>query len=474
MIAFRLPLATAGIATALFTVQAAAFTIALTPNKDNTLYEHTSGIDLSNGKGTSLFAGATGQTIDGIRRALLSFDLTSIPVGSTIDDATLALQLSKVAAPPLPPQSLDLHRMLESWGEGDSNAGSGEGIGAAALTGDATWRHRFFPSDLWASGHDGGNFLAMVSASTLVGNTLGLYPWRSNQLLADVQDWVNNPATNHGWLLRGGETTLRSAKRFDSKDNTALQKRPRLAVTFTPLEPLDHFLCYKAKNSLGYPKFTAGNVTLSDSFMATTTWQVFKPFSLCTPAAVNGGSLFDDDTHVEAYQLKALPQTIRPALGTVRVTNQFHMARPLVIDTLKLDRLLVPTTKCVDSTGCSNPQPLPDPNNLVDHYDCYTVKSKLGEPPFQAIQNVSVDDQFIDSVKTFKLLKPTHLCVVADKNGEGEKRPLYNLMCYRARKALGQPPHQKQKNLHTRNQFDEERIDTITEDELCVPSSIDS
>jgi hypothetical protein len=47
----------------------------------------------------------------------------------------------------------------------------------------------------------------------------GLTTWGPTTLLKnDVQGWVNNPASNAGWILRGDEGTDGSACRFDSKE----------------------------------------------------------------------------------------------------------------------------------------------------------------------------------------------------------------------------------------------------------------
>jgi hypothetical protein len=443
-----------------------AFPIFLQPSKDNTMYEYTGGVDLSSGQGPYLFVGRTNQAIGSIRRGLIAFDLTDIPTGSTINSALLTINLSKTL---FGSSTITLHRVLADWGEGASN--SPDGAGGPAMPGDATWRHRFYDTTLWST--QGADVNPTVSASTQV-STVGRYTWSSPQLLIDIQGWFVNPATNFGWLMQGDETTSATAKRFDSRNNNFVADRPRLQLDITPLQPLDPFLCYKAKNSPSPLKFQPRTLTLADQLMSETTWQAFKAVSLCNPAQKDGAAVFDEDTHLEGYQLKRLPQTSLPPTHTVQVFNQFHSPQPLVVDTGVLDRLLVPTTKCVDQPpGTCPPQlNLPDPANVVDHYACYKVRANLTAPPFVVIPNVSVADQFITGEKHFTLKKPTHLCLAADKNQEGVKRPLFHLMCYQAKKLAGEPSHVKQKNLHVRNQFDEERLDTVKEEELCVPSSV--
>lgn len=197
-------------------------TVELTPVKDNTLYQSATG-SLSNGKGIGLFAGQTAgnQT----RRALLAFDLGQIPVGSTVTQATLRLRESS-------PKNngnhgVALHRVERDWGEGASDAGGEEGGGAQSAVGDATWIHAFFATSLWE--HAGGDFDSNPSGAAVVGGN-GDYTWQSQGLIADVQAWVDDPASNFGWIVIGNEGTSTTAKRFNSRE--AAVGRPLLTVSY--------------------------------------------------------------------------------------------------------------------------------------------------------------------------------------------------------------------------------------------------
>jgi len=224
---------------------------------------------------------------------------------------------------------------------------------------------------------------------------------------------------------------------------------------------LDHFLCYKAKTAKGTPGFQPLVVSLTDQFESLPA-EVQKPVSLCTPADKNDEGIGDPDTHLKGYQIKSLGHVKRT---NITVTNQFGS---VVVDTIKPDRLLVPTAKDVD--GPAPPEPDPATHN-VDHYKCYKVKVTRGSPKFVPILGVAVDDQFItDPGKLFDLKKPTRLCNPVDKNGEGIKNPAAHLMCYQAKPARGEPKHQKVLGIHVNNQFGPEQLDTVKEEELCVPS----
>jgi hypothetical protein len=104
----------------------------------------------------------------------------------------------------------------------------------------------------------------------------------------------------------------------------------------------------------------------------------------------------------------------------------------------------------------------------VDHFRCQKVKVAKGSP-FQAISQVSVVDQF-EQPKLFDLKKPTRLCSAVDKNGEGLVDPAALLLCYQAKPGPGQPKHVKRTGLHVAHQFGVELLDTVKEEELCVPS----
>jgi hypothetical protein len=200
----------------------------LNPVKDNTLFEDSLG-STSNGAGASVFVGNNSQ--GNARRALLAFDLSSIPAGSTVTGATLTMYMAQSQAPT---QSVTVHRVLAGWGEGTSNSGPSGGNGTDATPGDATWLHREFDTLLWASA--GGDFDATVRAATVVGG-VGSYSWSGAGMVADVQAWVDGALPNDGWLLLGDEVTLSTSKRFVSREGTEIGQRPKLVVEYVVPSP---------------------------------------------------------------------------------------------------------------------------------------------------------------------------------------------------------------------------------------------
>ncbi len=204
---------------------AGAALVLIGPDADNTLFADPNGA-LSNGLGENIFVGRTGQ--GGVRRGVLSFDVAAgVPAGATINSATLTLHLSQASNSSS--TAMSLNRLLADWGEGTSvSLGGG---GGPSTPGDATWLHRFYSTDLWTS--PGGDFAAAPSATTSV-SVVGTYNWASAALAADVQQWLDNPSSSFGWIIRGDEVTNNSAKRFDSRENVTASFRPILTIDFTP------------------------------------------------------------------------------------------------------------------------------------------------------------------------------------------------------------------------------------------------
>ncbi|MCH9025195.1 MAG: DNRLRE domain-containing protein, partial [candidate division Zixibacteria bacterium] len=200
--------------------------------KDNTLYESVTG-SLSNGLGQHFFAGKTGF-LDNfkIRRGLIAFNIAgNIPAGSSIQSVVLTLSMNRTSFL-AGDQTVSLHKLTADWGEGTSDALFNEGMGAPATTNDATWLHRFYNSILWTTA--GGDFNSSASASTTVGGIAFYNFGSSSQMIADVQDWLDNSGNNFGWIVIGNESDSITTKRFSSKQDTSETSWPSLAVTYLP------------------------------------------------------------------------------------------------------------------------------------------------------------------------------------------------------------------------------------------------
>lgn len=211
----------------LLAAASAQTTVVLEPVRDGTLYEDANGA-LANGAGTLFFSGRNNSSL--ARRATFAFDLASIPAGSFVTSASLELTSTGGTSGSVVTQSL--HRILASWTEGTSVAGGSQGGGAASTTGDATWIHRSYATTTWTSA--GGDYAASATASFGVGVPAAYVVPTSSALVADVQGWIAQPSSNHGWLLRSPETTNGTVKMFASREATTSTQRPRLTITYVP------------------------------------------------------------------------------------------------------------------------------------------------------------------------------------------------------------------------------------------------
>jgi len=179
--------------TGVFAQTRASTTITLNPSKDNTLIENGSG-SLSNGAGQNIYVGRINRSSGSIRRAVLAFDISSVPSGATVESVSLSLNMSRSRSGG---QTISAHKLTADWGEGSS--ASFGGSGASPASNDATWVHRFFSSTSWSSA----------------------------PMVTDVQAWVDASATNFGWLLKGNESSQQTVKKFDSGGNS-ISSPPRV------------------------------------------------------------------------------------------------------------------------------------------------------------------------------------------------------------------------------------------------------
>ena len=212
--------------TMLFTSAALAETVSIVASQDNTIYSDGDGT-LSNGSGNHFFAGRT--DVDANRRALLAFkELSAIPSGATIESVKLHVRMNREASPAT---NVSLLRLNSDWGEGASVAAAPEGRGITAETGDATWMHTFFDEAFWNT--PGGDFSEVASAQLMI-DEVGSYTFGStNAMVNDVQDWLDNPETNFGWILIANELVT-SARRFSSRENgNNIENLPTLEVEYS-------------------------------------------------------------------------------------------------------------------------------------------------------------------------------------------------------------------------------------------------
>lgn len=202
-------------------------TISIVADRDNSLYESVGTI--SNGSGAELFIGRIDRNTNFLRRALVHFDLSEIPEGATIETATLNVFVSR-SAPGSGSQISTLHLMTSDWGEGGSDAGVNGGKGTIAQENDATWIHQFSPNTNWTNA--GGDFVLAQSANTSISG-VGSYSYANATMAEEVQNWLDMPETNFGWIILGNEGERKTAKKLESREAANVDRRPTLVITYS-------------------------------------------------------------------------------------------------------------------------------------------------------------------------------------------------------------------------------------------------
>ena len=175
-----------------------------------------------------------------INRALFKFDFSNLPANALILSVALNIEVTRVPGEPPVDSTFGLHRMLRPWGEGTKAATGMDppGQGRPATAGEATWLCAFFPTNEWSlpGGATGADFSSAESSFQFIGG-LGPYRFESTpELVADVQDWVDHPESNYGWMLIcNDEETIFTARRFASREDP--DAHPTLEIEYVaPLQ----------------------------------------------------------------------------------------------------------------------------------------------------------------------------------------------------------------------------------------------
>ena len=233
--------------------------------------------------------------------------------------------------------------------------------------------------------------------------------------------------------------------------------------------PLDAFLCYDVKDK-GFHEIDLVNV--ADQFN-TMDYDVVATRELCTPAAAFCGckgecptpAITDPATHLKRYKIEPSDGHAEPFLP--EGISAFTCLGMVTLDLRTDDKMMVPAAKNLTSQPAA-----PDPqSHQVDHFHCYDANLSDGEKLPAGLQ-ITLNDQFTGTPKTFDVKGVEHLCVAADKNQEGVKNPSAALLCYKVKTAKKQPKHKKVTKVYSTDQFAALRQDTVVESEACLPATV--
>lgn len=224
----------------------------------------------------------------------------------------------------------------------------------------------------------------------------------------------------------------------------------------------DSFLCYKSRLPKGAPKFVGTTVSISDE-LETRPVNVKRPRVLCVPADVGGG-VSDPDTKLLGYRVKRPRGSARyPGEKHVQVLNDLG---ELYVDAKPRPKLLLVPT----ATDPASDPIAPDPGaHALDHYRCHKAKTSKNAMPFPKGQQIAVAG-LPSGPDLFDVKKPYQLCEPVDALGLPIKNAAGHLMCYRIKRAKGEPKSERIFGLHVNNEFDPATIDTKREFTICLPS----
>ncbi len=194
------------------------------PGKDTWI--SSAGTSLNNGGAPDIAIGDNSAAAES-RRALIKFDLSSIPAGSVVNSATLSL-CEHAQQNSLTPE-LGAYYAIHSWEEGTGN-------GAPTADG-ATWTS-YDGNSLHSWGVPGGDF-DTSSPPTAVAPDIswGGPAWINFSVTNLAQQWIDGTIANEGAFIKktAENTTLNDYKTFYSSDYLAdTNLRPKLVIEYVP------------------------------------------------------------------------------------------------------------------------------------------------------------------------------------------------------------------------------------------------
>jgi MYXO-CTERM domain-containing protein len=206
------------------------------PATDDT-FINSSSPDNNNGKSTSIYTGRNGM--DGMMRGLLRFTMPALQGRAMVTSAELRMTTRGTGtgeAQPPTAATLQLEAIGAPWVSGNGIGNSqmsftvGQPCGGGVV--GATWNDADCAAPTpWTT--PGGSVAGSVRATADVPATIGaVVSWASTAaMVSDVQSWIDDPASNHGWLVRSSTESTMGAQRFSSGEATT--NIPELRISFS-------------------------------------------------------------------------------------------------------------------------------------------------------------------------------------------------------------------------------------------------
>jgi hypothetical protein len=167
------------------------------------------------GKATTNFGAAASLIVDGKpdHGALLRWDLSSVPAGSTIQSVALSINVTGTST-----DTFEIYEVKRSWTELQ-----------------ATWKKANSSTNWQSAGAQGTLDRGSTVLGTVTASVAGIHTVTLNAAgLAVVQGWVNNPATNFGFILQDYANGTDDDLVFNSRNVAIAAQRPQLQVEYNP------------------------------------------------------------------------------------------------------------------------------------------------------------------------------------------------------------------------------------------------
>lgn len=148
-------------------------------------------------------------TATNVKRILIKPNLSLIPTGAIIQNATLRLYLVTTSGSGL--ITVNTHEVTKNWVESQ-----------------ATW-NQYSTGNNWAT--TGGDYNSFVIGSFTVDATLGVY-YNISLNTTILQAELNN-ATYYGWLLKGSSENIGVNNKIFNSSEALANVRPQLVITYT-------------------------------------------------------------------------------------------------------------------------------------------------------------------------------------------------------------------------------------------------
>jgi len=146
--------------------------------------------------------------------ALLKWDLSAIPAGSTVQSVTLNLYITDAST-----QSFPLYDLKCDWVENG-----------------ATWKAFATGSNWLVAGAAGALDRGATSLAALKVTPTGSQTTTLNAAgIAAVQNWINAPAANFGFIAQNYTASTDAAK-FSPRSHATVTRRPKITVIYLPAQ----------------------------------------------------------------------------------------------------------------------------------------------------------------------------------------------------------------------------------------------